>query len=291
MTGLSTGDYQRLAVRRLGAAKATVAEHVTSAYTGVCLGCGRPGPCGALRAALEDLARYGPVAVPTPTAAALTAVADGLDSLRFTWASVVTATDRAGSHLHGVDRPGTRLTGFHRALTDAWQALGEVYAGLHAARDLPDAPPATVGHVLGGLRAARNDADRAAALATVVRRRLTVAADRVRRTGTPAGLVAARRFTTAIARLDLVVARLAVGGLALDRYAHALTNAATPDRPMPPAPPRPPGGPPTSPPPGPVGVVAAGARAAHRLVAAAGRRNRPGRWARVRHQLHLEAHP
>ena len=127
--------------------------------------------------------------------------------------------------------------------TDAWQALGEVYAGLHEARHLPDAPAGNAGRVLAGLRDARDNADRAAALATTTRLRLTVAADRLRRTGAPAALVAARRFTAAIARLDLVSARLAVGGQAIDRYAAALTHAASPPRLALPAPPRPPAGP------------------------------------------------
>jgi hypothetical protein len=196
-------------------------------------------------------------------------------------AGIVTATDQAGSQLHSTDRADQRLTSFHRALTDAWQALGEVYAGLHDARHLPDAPVGSAGRVLAGLRGARDNADRAAALATSTRLRLTVAADRLRRTGAPAALVAARRFTAAIARLDLVTARLAVGGRAIDRYAAALTHAASPARLALPAPPRPPAGPLTE--------ITAGARAANRLVMDARRRRRPTLWIRVRHQLRTEA--
>ncbi|MBM0279473.1 hypothetical protein [Micromonospora tarensis] len=82
----------------------------------------------------------------------------------------------------------------------------------------------SVGELLAGLRAARVDADRAAALAARVRWRLGATEDRLRRTRDLADAVAARRFAAAITRLDLVVARLAVGGCRLDRSVAALTG-------------------------------------------------------------------
>ncbi|MBO4207459.1 hypothetical protein [Micromonospora echinofusca] len=284
MTGLPATDYHELAVRRVAEARGTLAEHVVSAYTGLCLGCLRPGPCDDRRAALDDLARYGPPAArdePSPTTVALTAVRNDLDELRTACAAIVTAADRAGSVLHGTGRLGNHPASFPRAVVDAWAALGAVYAGLDAARKLPEAPSGNVGTMLAGLRAARNDAARAAASARVVRLRLTVAVDRLTRTQTPAGLVAARRLDAAIVRLDLVAARLAVGGRALDRYAAVLGHAGNPGRPKPEPVPVPPVGLPTD--------VRAGAFAAGRLVATARRRRQPGFWSRVRHQLRLEA--
>ena len=155
-----------------------------------------------------------------------------------------------------------------------------MYAGLHEARHLPDAPVGNVAALLAGLRAARENADRATELATATRLRLIVAADRLTRTGSPAALVAARRFTTAITRLDLVTARLAVGSRAIDRYAAALGQVASPARLALPAPPRPPAGPFTE--------ITAGVHAAARLVRAARRRRHPTLWTRVRHQLRTE---
>ncbi|MEH1012766.1 hypothetical protein V6U90_06555 [Micromonospora sp. CPCC 206060] len=283
MTGLPATDYHELAGRRVAEARGTLAEHVVSTYTGLCLGCGRPGPCDDLRAALDDLARYGPPAAgeePNPTTVALAAVRDGLDELRTTCASIVTATDRAGSVLHGTNQAGNQPASFPRAIVDAWAALGAVYAGLDAARQLPEAPSGNIGMMLAGLRAARDDADRAAALATGVRLRLTVAVDRLTRTGSPAGLVAARRLGAAIARLDLVTARLAVGGRALDRYAAVLGHAGSPGCPALPTP---------LPPVGSTTDIRAGAFAAGRLVAAARRRRQFDFWSRVRHQLCMEA--
>jgi thioredoxin reductase (NADPH) len=268
VTGLPADDYHAHAARQFAAAKRTIAEHVTSAYSGVCEACGRPGPCDELRAAVHRAVRYRPRPTPTPTA--VTDLAATLDDLRTVWTRVVTAVDRAASGLHGVDRAGQRTAVLHRAAVDAWQALGEVYLGLQQAQRLPDAPGASVAGVLAGLRAARADVADAAALATAVRQRLTVAADRLTRTGSAAGLVAARRSTAAIARLDLVCARLAVGGLALDRYAAALTHAAGPPPPAPPAPPPPPAAP--------ADAVVAGARVACGRPGSAGN-PLVGRWA------------
>ncbi|KXK59776.1 hypothetical protein AWW66_22390 [Micromonospora rosaria] len=156
-----------------------------------------------------------------------------------------------------------------------------MHAGLTEARRLPDRPTASAGTVLAGLRAARADADRAAAQAATVRRTLAAAEDRVRRTGGPTALAAARHWAAANARLGLVVARLAVGGVALDRYAAALTSAAVPPgRAMP--------GPVRVGAAGPVTAIAAGALAAGRLVGAARRRVRPGRWARLRDRVRRE---
>ncbi|MEU8154929.1 hypothetical protein AB0B94_14775 [Micromonospora sp. NPDC048986] len=109
---------------------------------------------------------------------------------------------------------------------------GLVYAGLAAYRE---SPGGSVGDLLAGLHAARFDADRAAALAARVRWRLSAAEDRLRRTRKAADVVAARHIAAAITRLDLVVARLGVGSCRIERSVAALTEEPA----APPAPSRP----------------------------------------------------
>ncbi|MGQ5263016.1 hypothetical protein ACTWLT_19980 [Micromonospora sp. ZYX-F-536] len=166
--------------------------------------------------------------------------ADTVEDLRDAWLATIAAADRAGSQLHGAGPPGRRLP-WQDAVTECWRALTLVYAGLAATRDPAGAPKegGSAGELLADLRAARVDADRAAdraaALAARVRRRLGATEDRLRRTQIVADAVAARHFAAAITRLDLVVARLAVGGCRIDRSVAALTGEPA----APPAPRRP----------------------------------------------------
>ncbi|MET7949586.1 hypothetical protein [Micromonospora sp. NPDC005324] len=145
---------------------------------------------------------------------------DSLDDLRAAWLATISAADRAGAQLHGTGPPGRRLP-WQDAVTECWRALSLVYAGLAADRQ---SPGGSVGDLLVGLHAARIDADRAAALAARVRWRLIATEDRLRRTRKVADVVAARHFAAAITRLDLVVARLAVGGCRIERSVAALTG-------------------------------------------------------------------
>ncbi|MGC4864344.1 hypothetical protein ACLQ3B_02780 [Micromonospora sp. DT53] len=156
---------------------------------------------------------------------------DTLNDLRAAWLATISAADRAGAQLHGAGPPGRRLP-WQDAVTECWRALSLVYAGLAADRE---SPGGSVGDLLTGLRAARVDADRAAALAARVRWRLGATEDRLRRTRDVADVVAARRLATAITRLDLVAARLAVGGRRIDSSVAALTGelAARPSPPRP----------------------------------------------------------
>lgn len=145
---------------------------------------------------------------------------DTVDDLRAAWLATISAADRAGAHLHGAGPPGRRLP-WQDAVTECWRALSLVYAGLAADRE---SPGGSVGELLAGLHAARIDADRAAALAARVRWRLGATEDRLRRTRKVADLVAARHLAAAITRLDLVVARLAVGSCRIQRSVVALTG-------------------------------------------------------------------
>ncbi|MEV4825913.1 hypothetical protein [Micromonospora sp. NPDC049274] len=188
-------------------ARMRIAEHVTEAYTGICRSCGRPGPCDEQRAARARIAHYD----------------DPVDDLRDAWLATIAAADRAGAHLHGSGLPGRRLP-WQDAVTECWRALSLVYAGLAA--DRASSATATAGELLPGLRAARVDADRAAALTARTRWRLGAAEYRLRRTHSGADVVAARRFAAAITRLDLVIARLAVGACRIDRSVAALTGEA-----------------------------------------------------------------
>ncbi|MFF0153251.1 hypothetical protein [Micromonospora sp. NPDC005203] len=146
--------------------------------------------------------------------------ADTLDDLRAAWLAAISAADRAGAQLHGAGPPGRRLP-WQDAVTECWRALSLVYAGLAADRE---SPGGSVGDLLAGLHTARVDADRAAALAARVRWRLGATEDRLRRTRDVADVVAARHLAAAITRLDLVVARLAVGSCRIGRSVAALTG-------------------------------------------------------------------
>ncbi|MET8045025.1 hypothetical protein ABZU25_29695 [Micromonospora sp. NPDC005215] len=145
---------------------------------------------------------------------------DTVDDLRAAWLATISATDRAGAQLHGAGAPGRRLP-WQDAVTECWQALTLVYAGLAADRE---SSAGSAGDLLAGLCAARVDADRATALAARVRWRLGATEDRLRRTRKVPDAVAARHFAAAITRLDLVAARLAVGGCRIDRSVAALTG-------------------------------------------------------------------
>ncbi|MEU3456107.1 hypothetical protein ABZ671_21295 [Micromonospora sp. NPDC006766] len=190
---MNAADLHDHATRQAAEARRTIEEHRTEAYTRVCRSCGRPGPCEEQRAARSRLLHHDRT----------------LHTLRDAWLATIAAADRAGGHLDGVGPPGRRLP-WQDAVTECWRALGLVYAGLSEARLAPE----SAGDLLDGLRAARADADRAAALAATVRWRLAATEDRLRHPygdGGQQGPAAARRFAAAIARLDLVAARLAVG--------------------------------------------------------------------------------
>lgn len=153
---------------------------------------------------------------------------DTVDDLRDAWLATISAADRAGAHLHGAGPLGRRLP-WQDAVTECWRALSLVYTGLAASRQ---SPGSSVGDLLAGLRSAHVDADRAVALAARVRWRLAAAEDQLRRTRIVADAVAARQFAAAITRLDLVGARLAVGGRRIDQSVTALIGvlAAPPGR-------------------------------------------------------------
>ncbi|WDZ84292.1 hypothetical protein [Micromonospora cathayae] len=254
---MNRGHFTSYAQQRIDDARRDLAAHRTVRYTGVCRQCGRPGPCDEQRAARQRLVYY-TTRLPDET----------VDELRTAWLALIAANDRAGAYLHGASRwPGRRLP-WQDAVTECWRALGAVHAGLAEAR----ADPATPGgptSVLAGLGLARADADRAAALAARVRRRLGAAEDLLRRTGRTDALIAARRFAAAGRRLDLVAARLAVGARHIDRYTAGLAGTPEPARPVPRVAPALPE------------EIAAGVRAATRLVRARRRRERPGWWRRT----------
>lgn len=250
MTALSSTAYTVFARTRMAEARDTITRHVVCAYTGVCLGCGRPGPCAELTEARRTLAGhlrrvgnqrgagtwYGHRQLPMLTGDVRAGLP--IDELRAACLAVRSAVSRAAPRLAGTAHPLPRagLARWDEALTDAWQALSLVYSGLSEARRLPGTVPASVGEVVDALRAARADADRAMVTAARVRRRLAAAEDRLRRTSVdPPATLAADRWRAAIARLDLVAARLAVGARALDRYADTLAGTTTP-RPRPAAP-------------------------------------------------------
>ncbi|MEU4780716.1 hypothetical protein [Micromonospora sp. NPDC023633] len=297
---MNADELRRHVLRELAEARRTVVEHDTEAYTGICRRCGRPGPCDAQRAARARLhdrrdapppIRPASPVLPAPRGRAvppdLPGHAHAVDRLRDAWLATIAAADRAGGLLHGAGPPGRRLP-WQDAVTECWRALSLVHAGLGVAR----AGTGSAGDLLAGLRAARADADRAAAEAARTRWWLAAAEDRIRRShhrepsgptggGTlpqrpgaardPSDLAAAGRFRAAVARLDLVAARLAHGGRAIDRWAAALTGE---PEPAPTLPPRraAPGQAHTS---ATAQATAQGARAAADLVAANTRRHAP----------------
>ncbi|MFD0817222.1 hypothetical protein ACFQ0D_02555, partial [Micromonospora zhanjiangensis] len=78
MTALDRTAMADYADRRHAEARQTLDTHVTSAYTGLCLACGRPGPCEARQAAERTAAHYTRRDLPlqrpaTPAAQATTA--------------------------------------------------------------------------------------------------------------------------------------------------------------------------------------------------------------------------
>ncbi|SCL15847.1 hypothetical protein GA0070616_0849 [Micromonospora nigra] len=257
---MNADELRRHVLRELAGARRTVVEHDTEAYTGICRSCGRPGPCDAQRAARARLhqrdalpqirpaspvppATRGPVMPPK-----LPGHEDAVDRLRDAWLATIAAADRAGGLLHGAGPPGRRLP-WQDAVTECWRALGLVHAGLGEAR----AGSGNAGDLLAGLRLARADAHRAAAEAARTRWWLAAAEDRLRRRHRAAvdpprrtdarlpdharqagELAAANRFRAAVARLDLVAARLALGGRAIDRWAAALAGDPEPTPALPP---------------------------------------------------------
>ncbi|MBQ1073067.1 hypothetical protein KBX06_07815 [Micromonospora sp. C31] len=253
---MNADELRRHVLLELAEARRTVVEHGTEAYTGICRGCGRPGPCDAQRAARARLhdrrdapppIRPASPGLPAPRGRPVPPELPGheraVDRLRDAWLATIAAADRAGGLLHGAGPPGGLLHGagppgrrlpWQDAVTECWRALSLVHAGLGVAR----AGSGSAGDLLAGLRAARADADRAAAEAARTRWWLAAAEDRIRRrpersgpasggalplrpdaAGDPGDLVAAGRFRAAVARLDLVAARLALGGRAIDRWA------------------------------------------------------------------------
>lgn len=260
---MNADELRHHVLRELVEARRTVVEHDTEAYTGICRRCGRPGPCDVQRAARARLRdrrdapppiRPASPVLPAPRGQAappeLPGHARAVDRLRDAWLATIAAADRAGGLLHGAGPPGRRLP-WQDAVTECWRALSLVHAGLGVAR----AGSGSAGDLLAGLRAARADADRAAAEAARTRWWLAAAEDRIRRshhrersdlTGggalpqrpgaarDPSDLAAAGRFRAAVARLDLVAARLAHGGRAIDRWAAALAGTPEPAPTLPP---------------------------------------------------------
>lgn len=266
MNALSTSYYSRYAQARITEAQRTIDQHVVCTYTGVCLACGRPGPCDERDQAQRTLAHHSRLpnrladaalarpadnrghrwpsrSTPDPARSgagdmtgnlANTAIrtADGtVEPLRTACLTITEAVERATQQVAGVehDLPRTALATWDSALGLAWESLTMVYAGLADARHLHGAEPARVGDVLAGLKAARLDAARAAHEVDRVRRQLSTSEDRLRRAhADPRAHAAAQRWTAAGARLDLVTARLALGTRALDRYAANLAGTAEP---------------------------------------------------------------
>jgi hypothetical protein len=58
VNALSETYYGQYAQARLNEAQQTIDQHIVCAYTGVCLACGRPGPCSVLDNAQRTMARY-----------------------------------------------------------------------------------------------------------------------------------------------------------------------------------------------------------------------------------------
>lgn len=58
MRGMSTTYYGAYALERIHEAQQVLRWHVTSAWTGCCLKCGRPGPCTERIEAEQTLDRY-----------------------------------------------------------------------------------------------------------------------------------------------------------------------------------------------------------------------------------------
>jgi hypothetical protein len=229
VNALSETYYSRYARARRSEAQRVLDQHVVCAYTGVCLACGRPGPCAERADAERTLARRDHLNGPVSTAIR---TANGtIEPLRTACLAAQEAVDRATRQVGGIehDLPRIGLTSWDSALTFAWQSLTMVYAGLAEARQLPGSEPSRVVDVLTGLAGARLDANRATLEVDRVRRQLTVAEDALRRADAdPRALAAAERWARATARLDLVAARLAIGARALDGYAAALTGAPDP---------------------------------------------------------------
>ncbi|BCL12899.1 hypothetical protein [Micromonospora sagamiensis] len=216
---MNRGRFTTYARQQLNDARRTVVGHRTVTYTGICRECGRPGPCDEQRAARTRFVHYSAASLPWP-----------------------------------------------ETLTECWRTLALLYARLAEARTAtPGGTTGTISqsdrvaspasNILAGLRVARADAERVAALAARMRRRVSAAEDLLRRTAGVDALVAARRCATAVARLDLVAARLAIGARAADR--HVARLAGTPA----PAPGSRPARPAASP-----DQIATGVRAAVRLV-------------------------
>lgn len=231
MSALPASGYLDYAHERAAAARHVVDTHTTCAYTGLCRGCGRPGPCPEQLAARLDLAHAAATtAGPAATTAAVRLAAGTVDELRAACLTAEGANDRMAGQLDGSAHPlpARARTRWDAALRDAWQALALIRAGLAEARQLDGADPASVDGVLDELRAARHDARQAATGLDHLRRRLTAAEDLLRHGDvSPRARAAAGRWRAAIARLDLAGARLAVGIQALDRYADRLAGAAT----------------------------------------------------------------
>lgn len=83
----SATSYTRYARSRVVEAQRTIDRHTTSAYTGCCLGCGRPGPCADLTEAEATMHRYHRLPFRRPGATLLDPhqVADTPDRPRFAW--------------------------------------------------------------------------------------------------------------------------------------------------------------------------------------------------------------
>lgn len=162
-----------------------------------------------------------------PASAAIETARNALDPLREACLAAQSAANRARGRMPGSAHPlpAVALAAWHSARTLAWRALADVYEGIADARQLPDVGPTRVGDIPAGLRAARADAERAATLAGQAREQIAIAQSWVRvAAADPRARAAADRWAIAIAQLDLVAERLAVGGRALDAYANEVAG-------------------------------------------------------------------
>lgn len=165
----------------------------------------------------------------TPAGVAVDAATRAVPDTREACLGAESAVERAAGLLAGSDNPLPRLTLAHwdSALAQAWAALSLVYGGLGEARTLPGVRPASIEDVLTSLRAARREADHAAANTVMARQRLGAAEDLLRRCDTSArARLAADRWRAAVARLDLVTARLEIGARSIDHYIDVLDGSA-----------------------------------------------------------------
>ncbi|MDG4765408.1 hypothetical protein O7632_15080 [Solwaraspora sp. WMMD406] len=184
--------------------------------------------------ATDDTAHGGTTAAAdtgSPDGEALRVAADTVASLRTACLALEAAVTYAGEHLAGARHPDARtvLDRYADALTEAWEAYGDVHDAVTDARPhLPGAAPVGVAAILHGLRTARHQAQHAAVTILESRHRIGVAADRLRHSDDPRAQAAGNRLRAALAHTDQLGAGLAIGTRAIDRYLDALDTGQDP---------------------------------------------------------------